>query len=113
VHDINEIKVLAVRLFHADQSTLRQTLDYLKSQFASYAVVLAAVQNGKVQLVAGVSKDCMTYFNAIELLNMVASSIDGKGGGRPDLAQGGGNSLKKLASALERVSRWVEKKLAK
>ncbi len=113
VQDINGIKVLAVQLLYANHSTLRQTLDYLKSQFVSYAVVLAAVQNSRVQLVAGVSKDCMTYFNAIELLNMVASSVDGKGGGRPDLAQGGGNSLKKLGSALEQVSGWVEQKLAK
>jgi len=109
--DVDGIKVLAAELPDVDRETLRHTLDHLKSTFTSYAVVLATVQNGKVQLVAGISKDCLEHFNATELLYVVASRVDGKGGGRPDLAQGGGDNPKELESALGHVTEWVKDKL--
>lgn len=109
--EVDGIHVLATELPGVDRETLRHTLDRLKSEFKSYAVVLATVQDDKVQLVAGVSKNCLEHFNATELLNAVASRVGGKGGGRPDLAQGGGDNPKELEPALGRVMDWVKKKL--
>ena len=107
------IKVLATQLRGVDSDTMRSTLDQLKQQLGSVAIVLATVKDSDVQLVAGVTKDCLTYFNATELLNQVAHQVGGKGGGRPDLAQGGGNAPQGLTSALKSVTAWVEEKLTK
>jgi alanyl-tRNA synthetase len=109
--DVNGIQVLAVELPEIDRETLRHMLDRLKSDLTSYAIVLATVEKGAVQLVAGVSKDCLPSFNATELLNTVASRVGGKGGGRPDLAQGGGDDPEQLESALGRVVDWVRERL--
>ena len=111
--DINGITVLATEIPDADREALRHTLDRLKSKLTAYAIVLTTIQDNKVQLVAGVSKNCFEYFNATELLNVVASRVEGKGGGRPDLAQGGGNNPKELAAALGRVMDWVKEKLVR
>ena len=109
--DIEGIKVLAIEMESVDRETLRNTLDKLKQELGTYAIVLAAVKNEDVQLVAGVSKNCLEHFNATELLNSVAHRVGGKGGGRPDLAQGGGDNPKELESALGGVVDWVRMKL--
>lgn len=110
---VDSIAVLAAEINSVDQETLRQSLDKLKGELGQTAIILATVKNEKVQLVAGVSKDCLTYFTAGELLNHVAHQIDGRGGGRPDLAQGGGENPEALAGALASVVKWVQEKLTK
>ncbi len=105
--DVHGIKVLASRLDGADAKTLRDTVDQLKNKLGSAAVVLAAVEDGKVRLVAGVTADRMAKIKAGELVNAVAEQVGGKGGGRPDMAQAGGNDPSKLDAALESVPEWV------
>jgi alanyl-tRNA synthetase len=106
--DINGIKVLAARMDGADTKVLRETLDQLKNKLGSAAVVLAAVEGDKVSLVAGVTKDQTGTIKAGELVNQVASQVGGKGGGRPDMAQAGGNQPENLDAALESVPGWVQ-----
>jgi len=105
--DINGIKVLASRLDGADAKTLRDTVDQLKNKLGSAAIVLAAVEDGKVRLVAGVTADRMAKIKAGDLVNVVAEQVGGKGGGRPDMAQAGGNDPAKLDAALKSVPEWV------
>jgi alanyl-tRNA synthetase len=88
--EIDGIKVLAVRMDGADNKVLRDTLDQLKNKLASAAVVLATVDGEKISLVAGVTRDQTNRLKAGELVNMVATQVGGKGGGRPDMAQAGG-----------------------
>lgn len=109
--DINGIKVLAAKLDGADVKTLRDTLDQLKNKLGSAAVVLAAVQNGKVSLVAGVTKEQTKQIKAGELVNAVAQQVGGKGGGRPDMAQAGGSDPAALDAALASVPDWVRQQL--
>ncbi len=111
---INEgISVLAAEIVAVDQETLRKTLDQLKKQLGAAAIVLATVKDDKVQLVTGVTKEFLPYFNASELLNQVAFQINGRGGGRPDLAQGGGENSPALTVALASVPAWVKSKFRK
>ena len=100
-----------MELKFVDREMLLNTLDRLKQQFDTYAIVLATVGDNSVQLVAAVSKNCLDKFNATELLNCVAHRVGGKGGGRPDLAQGGGDNPEELESALGAVTEWVKMKL--
>ncbi|MDE2091702.1 MAG: alanine--tRNA ligase [Gammaproteobacteria bacterium] len=109
--DIKGIKVLASRLDGADAKTLRDTVDQLKNKLGSAAIVLAAVEDGKVRLVAGVTADHMGKIKAGELVNVVAEQVGGKGGGRPDMAQAGGNEPAKLDAALKSVPEWVRAQL--
>jgi alanyl-tRNA synthetase len=109
--EINGIKVLAARMDGADTRVLRETLDQLKNKLGSAAVVLAAVNGEKVTLVAGVTKDQTGTIKAGELVNQVATQVGGKGGGRPDMAQAGGNQPENLDVALQSVPAWVEGKL--
>ncbi len=104
-------KVLAARLEGADAKTLRNTLDQLKNKLGSAAVVLAAVAEGKVSLVAGVTPDLTDRLQASELVNFVARQVGGKGGGRADMAQAGGKDPAPLPAALEAVPGWVESRL--
>ncbi len=106
--EINGIKVLAANLEGVDPKSLRDTVDQLKNKLGKAAVVVSTVANGKVSLVAGVTKAETSIIKAGDLLKHVASQIDGKGGGRPDMAQGGGNDVKALPKALESVVAWVE-----
>ena len=108
---INGIKVLAARLDGADAKSLRDTVDQLKNKLGSAAVVLAAVVDGKISLVAGVTADYNQRIKAGELVNLVASQVGGKGGGRADMAQAGGTNPAALDSALKSVSHWVRKQL--
>jgi alanyl-tRNA synthetase len=109
--EIKGIKVLAAQLDGADPKGLRDTLDQLKNKLGSSAIVLATVQGEKVSLVAGVSKDQTQVIKAGELVNVVAQQIGGKGGGRPDMAQAGGNQPQALPAALASVPGWVRDKL--
>jgi alanyl-tRNA synthetase len=109
--EIDGLKVLAARLDGADSKVLRETLDQLKNKLGSAAVVLAAVDGDKVSLVAGVTKDRTGQIKAGELVNMVATRVGGKGGGRPDMAQAGGNQPANLDAALQAVPEWVRERL--
>ncbi|MDF1796016.1 MAG: alanine--tRNA ligase [Coxiellaceae bacterium] len=106
------VQVLAKKLESADRASLRHTLDQLKQKVGSYAVVLAAVNDGKVELIAGVGGLDQPYFTAGELLGVVASQVGGRGGGRADLAQGGGDEPENLDAALRSVHEWVDQKIA-
>jgi alanyl-tRNA synthetase len=86
-------------------------MDKLKDKLKSAAIVLAAVSDGKVALIAGVTQDATGKVKAGELVNFVAQQVGGKGGGRPDMAQAGGTNPEKLPEALASVRAWVEQKL--
>jgi alanyl-tRNA synthetase len=105
--DVKGMKVLAATLNGADAKTLRDTMDKLKDKLKSAAIVLAAVDGGKVQLAAGVTADRMGQVKAGELVNFVAQQVGGKGGGKPDLAMAGGTDASKLPGALQSVQAWV------
>ena len=109
--DIKGIKVLAATMEGADVAALRETMDKLKDKLKSAAIVLAAVSDGKVSLIAGVTADLTPKVKAGELVNMVAQQVGGKGGGRPDMAQAGGTDAAALPGALAAVAGWVEAKL--
>jgi alanyl-tRNA synthetase len=105
--DVKGIKVLAARLDGADAKTLRDTMDKLKDKLKTAAIVLAAVDGGKVQIAAGVTADSVTVVKAGDLANFVAQQVGGKGGGKPDMAMAGGTDPSKLSGALESVQAWV------
>jgi alanyl-tRNA synthetase len=109
--EINGIKIVAALLEGADNKILRETLDKLKDKLKSAAIVLAAVADGKVMLIAGVTADITDKVKAGELVNSVAQQVGGKGGGRADMAQAGGTQPEFLATALASVSAWVKGKL--
>src|SRR6185295_13028785 len=106
--DVKGIKVLAATLDGADAKALRETMDKLKDKLKTAAIVLAAVNDGKVTLIAGVTQDATGKVKAGDLVNYVAQQVGGKGGGRADMAQAGGTDPSKLPSALESVRAWVE-----
>ena len=108
--DINGIKVLAATLDGADIPALRETMDKLKDKLKTAAIVLAAVSDGKVSLIAGVTKDATAKVKAGDLVNFVAQQVGGKGGGRPDMAQAGGTDPSGLPKALAGVSDWVRER---
>jgi alanyl-tRNA synthetase len=109
--DVKGTKVVAAALDGADAKTLREAVDKLKDQLKSAAIVLGAVADGKVSLIAGVTADLTGKVKAGELVNFVAQQVGGKGGGRPDMAQAGGTEGAKLPAALESVRAWVEQRL--
>jgi alanyl-tRNA synthetase len=110
-HEIKGAKVLAATLDGADAKTLRETLDKLKDALKSAAIVLSAISDGKVVLIAGVTADLTTKVKAGELVNFVAQQVGGKGGGRADMAQAGGTEPTQLPAALASVRAWVEERL--
>jgi alanyl-tRNA synthetase len=109
--EVNGIKVLAASLDGANVKTLRETVDQLKNKLGAAAVVLASSDNGKVSIIAGVTKAESERIRAGDLANLVAEQCGGRGGGRPDMAQAGGNQPENLAAALESVVPWVEGQL--
>jgi alanyl-tRNA synthetase len=109
--DVKGAKVLVATLEGADAKTLRETMDKLKDRLKSAAIVLGAVQDGKVALIAGVTPDLTGKLKAGELVNYVAQQVGGKGGGRPDMAQAGGTEPAKLPLALQSVKSWVEERV--
>jgi alanyl-tRNA synthetase len=110
--DIDGIKVLAARLDGVDPKSLRDTVDQLKNKLGSAAIVLATVSGEKVSLIAGVTKEQTSKIKAGELVNIVAQQVGGKGGGRPDMAQAGGNDPSGLDAALQAVPDWIRQQLA-
>jgi len=108
---IGDARVLAANLEGADVKGLRDTLDQLKNKLGTAVVVLAAVNEGKISLVAGVTKDLTGQLKAGDLVKMVAEQVGGKGGGRPDMAQAGGSDVAALSGALESVESWVRERL--
>lgn len=111
VKTVKGIQVLAASLEGVDARALRETLDNLKDKLNSAVIVLAAVVDGRVTLIAGVTPDLIARVKAGELVNMVAQQVGGKGGGRADMAQAGGTQPENLPSALESVLGWVERQL--
>jgi alanyl-tRNA synthetase len=109
--DVGGLKVLAATLDGADAKALRETMDKLKDKLKSAAIVLAAVEGGRVQLAAGVTADHTARIKAGELVNFVAQQVGGKGGGKPDLAMAGGNDASKLAQALASVQGYVAERV--
>ncbi|KVE37929.1 alanine--tRNA ligase [Burkholderia sp. TSV86] len=109
--EVRGVRVLAATLDGADVKTLRETVDKLKDKLKSAAIVLAAVDGGKVSLIAGVTDGANSKVKAGELVNFVAQQVGGKGGGRPDMAQAGGTEPANLPAALAGVKAWVEAKL--
>ena len=110
--DIAGVKVLAARLDGADPKALRTTLDQLKDKLGSAVVVLATESDGKVSLIAGVTKDLTDRLKAGDLIREVAAKVGGKGGGRPDMAQAGGTDPAGLPEALAGVDGWVRARVA-
>ncbi len=108
---VADFKVLAANLEGADAATLRDTLDQVKNKLGTAVVMLAAVEGDKISLVAGVSKDLTNRIKAGDVIREFAGRLGGKGGGRPDMAQGGGSDVAGLAAALEDLPRWVEAQL--
>ncbi|MEW6480665.1 MAG: alanine--tRNA ligase [Pseudomonadota bacterium] len=109
--EVKGIKVLAATLAGADAKALRETMDKLKDKLKTAAIVLAAVDGGKVQLAAGVTADSVGKVKAGELVNFVAQQVGGKGGGKPDMAMAGGTDASGLPKALASVQGWVAEKL--
>lgn len=105
--EIEGLKVLAVQLDNVDAKGMRDVLDQLKNKLGSSAIILAVVNAEKVSLIAGVSKDQIGRIKAGDLVNHVAAQVGGKGGGRPEMAQAGGNDPKGLKQALANVPEWI------
>jgi alanyl-tRNA synthetase len=110
--EVAGIQVVAERLDGADAKTLREAVDQLKNKLGKAAIVLASVDDGKVRLVAGVTKGEIGRLRAGDLVNSVAEQVGGKGGGRADLAQAGGSDPSRLDEALKAVPDWVREHLA-
>ncbi len=109
--DVAGIKVIAAVMEGADRKALLDASDKLKNQLGEAVVMLASVEDGKVILIASVTKSISAKFPAGELMREVASEVGGKGGGRPDMAQGGGTEVSRLPEALKKVRQWVESKV--
>lgn len=109
--DVQGIKVLSASLEGVDPKALRDTVDQLKNKLGSGVVILAAPNEDKVALVAGVTKDLTSQVKAGDLMQFVAAQLGGKGGGRPDMAQGGGTDIAALSAAIDSVFAWVEDRL--
>ncbi len=109
---VQDVQVIATIVPAANIDTLRQLVDQLKQKLPRAVVVLATIQAEKAQVIAGVSKECQTHFPANELVSFVAQQLGGKGGGRADLAQGGGEQVEHLQPALAGVAAWVTSKLS-
>ena len=108
---VNGVNVLVKTVEGLNARTLRETVDQLKSKLGSAIVVLACIEDGKVSIVAGVSKDVCERVKAGDLVNMVATHVGGKGGGRPDMAMAGGADVAGLPAGLAAVPAWIEARL--
>ena len=110
VVEVDGVKVLAARLDGVDAKSLRDTLDQLKNKLGSGVVLLATESNGKVNLIAGVTKDLVGRFKAGDLVKAAAEKVGGRGGGRPDMAQAGGADPTGIPAALDLVGDWVKER---
>ncbi len=111
--NVSGINVLASQLEGVDSKSLRDTVDQLKNKLAPAAIILSAVEGDKITLIAGVTKETTNKLKAGDLVAHVASQVGGKGGGRPDMAQGGGNQPENLENALNSVNDWISSQLEK
>ncbi|HCE39621.1 MAG TPA: alanine--tRNA ligase, partial [Alcanivorax sp.] len=109
--EVGGVKVLATKVDGADAKTLRVTMDKVKDKLGSAVILLAAADGDKVALVAGVTQDLTDRVKAGDLMKHVAEQVGGKGGGRPDMAQGGGSDAAALPAALDGVQTWVAERL--
>ncbi|MDU6391002.1 MAG: DHHA1 domain-containing protein, partial [Pantoea sp.] len=109
--DIQGVKLLVSELSNVEPKMLRTMVDDLKNQLGSAVIVLATVAEGKVSLIAGVTKDLTDRVKAGELVGELAQQVGGKGGGRPDMAQAGGTDAQALKGALAGVESWVSSRL--
>jgi alanyl-tRNA synthetase len=109
--NVSGVKVLGALVEGADSSTLRQTLDHCKNKLGSGVVLLAAVEGAKISLVAGVTPDLVDRIKAGDVMRDFAARVGGKGGGRPDMAQGGGSDVSALKPALDELASWVADRL--
>lgn len=107
---LGKMKVLAIVVEGLDGKALRHTMDHLKQQLGSSAIVLATIKENKVGIVGGVTPDLVDRINAKEMVSMVASQVGGKGGGRADLAEAGGNKPEAVEKALQSVYTWVQER---
>jgi len=110
--EIAGVRVLTARLDDTDPKALRETLDRLKNTLGSGIVVLAAAQDNKASLIAGVTKDLVARFSAGELIAAIAGAVGGRGGGRADMAQAGGSQPDGIPAALALVEDWVRQRAA-
>jgi len=109
--EVNGVNVLTAKLDGADSKALRDTMDQLKNKLGSAAIVLISEDDGKVRVVAGVTKDTTSVIKAGDLVNVAAAEVGGKGGGRPDMAQAGGSQPENINKALNAAKIWLQKKL--
>ena len=109
--ELEGIKMLVANLEDFNPKSLRDTVDHLKNKLGASVIVLACAAEGKVNLVAGVSKEVTDRVKAGELVNMVAEQVGGKGGGRPEMAMAGGSQPENLSVALDSVQPWLEARL--
>ena len=108
IQEINGIKVVAIRQDGADVKSMRMIVDQWRNRLQSGVVLVAAANDGKVILIAGVSQDLAGELGANKLIQAISPIVDGKGGGRPDLAQGGGPNIENIEPAIDAAFRWVE-----
>jgi alanyl-tRNA synthetase len=111
IRTVKGVKALAMVLDGADATVMRETLDKVKDRMQSGIAVLASVNDGKVSLIAGVTKDLTAKVKAGDLVNHVAQQVGGKGGGRPDMAQAGGTNPAALPDAMRSIEPWLEQRL--
>jgi len=109
--DFGGVKILTAKLDSADSNTMRETLDQLKNKLGSAAIVLASESDGKVMLIAGVTKELTARIKAGDLVNVAAAEVGGKGGGRPDMAQAGGSNPAGIPQALQAAKNWLQNQL--
>jgi alanyl-tRNA synthetase len=109
--DVSGVKVVSAQLDGLDRKGLMDAVDKLKNQLGNAVVVLASVEDEKVILISGVSKDLSKKLSAGDLMKEISAAVGGKGGGRPDMAQGGGPNVTDLQKSLEKVQNWVASKL--
>jgi len=107
VKELNGVKLLSEKIEGVEVKDLRDIVDTMKDKLSKAVVILAIVKDNKVNLVSGVTKNLMDKYHAGEILKHVAFQIDGKGGGRPDMAQGGGNKVSNLDKALKSVEKFI------
>ncbi len=113
VREINGVKVVAIRQDDSDVKSMRMAVDQWRNKLQSGVVLVAGANEGKVTLIAGISKDLNDRLQAGALIGELSPLVNGKGGGRPDLAQGGGSNVDGIGPAIEAAYKWVEKNLSK
>ncbi len=106
--EINGVKVVAIRQDGADVKSMRMVVDQWRNRLKSGVVLVASANDDKVVLIAGVSQDLTGELGANKLIQAISPIVDGKGGGRPDLAQGGGSNIENIEPALEAAFKWIE-----